>query len=144
MQDYAQIMDHLRTRGYRLTTARASVVRALCSADTFLGAYDIYHGLKAGDTKVSVASIYRVLSLLWELGLVRKEEFGAGGEKFRLLQAGHTHQLICSGCGIAKEFANCGIAGLATKLEGASGYKIHDHWLKFFGLCPKCQDNPTD
>ncbi len=150
MLNHNTITEELRSRGYRLTTARASVARALCDANSYMGAYDIYNTLKAQGINVGVASIYRVLSLLCELNLVQREEFGAGGEKFRLVQGGHTHRLVCSGCGTAREFTNCGINSLAKSLEQSSGFTIHDHWLKFFGICPDCrgqisqQNRPSD
>lgn len=137
--DFQQINSELRHKGYRLTEARTQVCRVLCDSTEYMGAYDIYSTLKSQGINVGVASIYRVLDLLDGLNLLQREEFGASGEKFRLFGNRHTHQLICSGCGIAKEFANCGIHSLAESLEDSSGFKIHDHWLRLFGLCPNCQ-----
>ncbi len=139
MQQYTELTALLRTRGYRLTSARVQVTRILCDAQGYVGAYEIYNTLKQQGINVGVASVYRVLELLCQLNLVQREEFGAGGEKFRLSQKGHTHQLICSECGVAREFGNCGILPLAQDLESTSGFKIHEHWLRFFGLCPNCQ-----
>lgn len=140
--DSEQINLELRQKGYRLTQPRSQVCRLLCDTTEFLGAYDIYAVLKKQGATVGVASVYRVLELLSQLQLVEREEFGVGGEKFRLIALGstnHTHRLVCSDCGIAEEFANCGIHSLAKSLESTSGFKIHEHWLKFFGLCPDCQ-----
>ncbi len=142
--DYDKLTSEMRRRGYRLTAARIQVCRVLCESAGYLGAYDIYNTLKARGVNVGVASVYRVLSLLCELSMVQREEFGAGGEKFRLSQHTHTHQLICSGCGAATEFGNCSIQILARNLENSSGFKIHDHWLRFFGLCPNCQNKPVN
>jgi len=143
--DYIQIGKELRLQGYRLTEARIQVCRVLCNSSTFVGAYEIYNVLKEQGTKVGVASIYRVLDLLCRLEFVEREEFGAGGEKFRLnREQDHTHQLVCSGCGAAKEFANCSIHHLAQSLENTSGFKIHNHWLRFFGLCPNCQGSKSE
>jgi Fur family transcriptional regulator, ferric uptake regulator len=139
MQQYTKLTEQLRSHGYRLTGARVQVTRILCEAPGYLGAYHIYNALKQQGINVGVASIYRVLELLCQLNLVQREEFGSGGEKFRLSQKGHTHQLVCSECGVAKEFGNCGVNPLAKDLEISSGFKIHEHWLRFFGLCPTCQ-----
>ena len=139
MRDNSSMLEALQGRGFRLTAARARVINVICEDNGYLGAYDIYNTLKAKNIKVGLASIYRILDLLCELGLLQREEFGSSGEKFRTIQEQHTHQLICSRCGEAKEFSNCGIAKLTSNLENSSGFKINEHWLKFFGLCPGCQ-----
>ncbi len=137
--DCQAITEQFRHHGYRLTEARIHVTRALCQAGTYVGAYDIYNTLQELNIHVGIASIYRVLELLCSLGLVQREEFGAGGEKFRISSNSHTHQLVCSGCGQAQEFSNCALNSMAQALERTSGFKIQDHWLRFFGLCPTCQ-----
>ncbi|HEX3015293.1 MAG TPA: Fur family transcriptional regulator [Desulfobacteria bacterium] len=139
MLNYETITQRLREHGYRLTEARSQVIRVLCNSSDYIGAYDIHNTLKSQGASIGLVSVYRVLELLCHLGLVQSEEFGAGGEKFRLNRGRHTHQIICSICGVAKEFGNCGIGDLAQDLEEASGYKIKDHWLRFFGVCPTCQ-----
>ncbi len=142
--DYDKLTGAMRRKGFRLTSARTQVCLVLCEADGYLGAYEIYNSLKARGVNVGVASVYRALSLLCEMNLVQQEEFGAGGEKFRLAQNTHTHQLICSGCGAATEFGECSMHNLARSLENSSGFKIHAHWLRFFGLCPNCQNKPAN
>lgn len=143
--DYKAILELLSEKGYRLTQARKEVIRILTTNTQFLGAYDIHNLLKNENVHIGVTSIYRVLDLLKKLDLVRSEEFSAGGERFRLEtnkdQHEHSHQLICSQCGRQEEWiGECPITGLAEKLEQKSGYQIEEHWLRFFGLCPQCQE----
>lgn len=142
--DSNEIIQLIQEKGHRLTIARKQVIHVLCSHSEFLGAYDIHHLLEKDGIHIGVASIYRVLGMLKNLGILKSEEFSSGGEKFRLEARHshshlHSHQLICSQCGRTEEWAGeCPISNL-KKLENESGYQIEDHWLRFFGVCPRCQ-----
>jgi Fur family zinc uptake transcriptional regulator/Fur family ferric uptake transcriptional regulator len=144
--EFNEIIQLIQERGHRLTSARKQVIRVLCSHSGFLGAYDIHHQLEEEGVHIGVASIYRVLGMLKTLGILRSEEFSTGGEKFRLEPKHshphqHSHQLICSQCGRTEEWAGeCPISNVTRKLESDSGFQIEDHWLRFFGVCPHCQD----
>lgn len=143
--DYNEIIQLIQERGYRLTSARKQVIGILTTHTEFLGAYDIHYLLEQRNTHIGVASIYRVLDLLKNLGLLKSEEFGVGSVKFRLESKDahhqHSHQLICSQCGRTEEWmGECPISNIAHELEKDSGFQIDEHWLRFFGVCPLCKE----
>lgn len=143
--DNNELLHLLKKEGYRLTQARKQVIRILTTNKQFLGAYDIHNLLEQENIHIGVASIYRVLDLLKRLDVLRSEEFSASGEKYRLetkeTQHEHSHQVICSQCGRQDEWmGECPVASLAERLEHDSGYHIEEHWLRFFGVCPECQE----
>jgi len=139
--NYEELTQYIQVAGYRLTSARKQVVKVLCATNHYLGAYDIHHKLEEQGVHIGIASVYRVLELLNSLKLLQREEFGSGGERFRLINSdhNHAHQLICSKCGQTQEFEDCPLIGLAKNVESTSGFQIQEHWLRFFGLCPHCQ-----
>jgi Fur family zinc uptake transcriptional regulator/Fur family ferric uptake transcriptional regulator len=143
---YDEILQLIRQQGYRLTTARKNVVQVLCRHSEYLGAYDIHHILEENNQHVGIVSAYRVIEMLNALGLLQREEFGSGGERFRLLNKTeqHVHQMICTKCGRTKELEDCPIHHLVKSLELQSGYSIQEHWLRFFGLCPYCRLESSD
>lgn len=139
---YEEVTQKIQQSGHRLTNARKAVVKVLTQENAhYLGAYDIHHILEQEDIHIGITSIYRVLDLLACLEVLEREEFGSGGERFRLFreQAAHAHQLVCSSCGKTQELSICPIASTLAKLESQSGYQIQEHWLRIFGLCPQCQ-----
>lgn len=143
--EFEEIIERIQKSGYRLTAARKQVIHILCTHSDYLGAYDIHHLLEKEKIHLGVVSIYRVLGMMKSLGLLKSEEFGSSGEKFRLVakfpHLHHSHQLICSQCGRMEEWAgDCPISGISRKLERDSGYQIEDHWLRFIGLCPHCKN----
>ena len=137
---YDEIILELQKEGHRLTTARKYVVRVLCDQPDYLGAYDIHHQLEQQGMHIGVASVYRVLSTLDALNCLQKEQFGSGAERYRLRHSHHhAHQLICSSCGRTEEFKDCPLAPLAESLASQSGFEIQEHWLRFYGICPRCR-----
>ena len=139
--NYEEILQHIQDKGYRLTSGRKHIIQVLCHHTDYLGAYDIHHLLEQNNIHVGIVSIYRVLEMLNSFGLLQLEEFGSGGERFCLVSTAeqHAHQLICTRCGQTKELNDCPISHLAKSLELQSGFRIQNHWLRLFGLCPLCQ-----
>ncbi|MBK9231293.1 MAG: hypothetical protein IPO15_10635 [Anaerolineae bacterium] len=46
--------------------------------------------------------------------------------------------MICQRCRRATEFAGCDIATVIAAVETQTGYRVREHWLEMFGLCPEC------
>lgn len=135
------IIQLLQQKGFRLTAARKHVIAVLSRHTDYLGAYDIYHLLEQEKIHVGLISVYRALELLRDLGLLQSEEYSPAGERYRLLGMAEPriHRLICTRCGQTQELKDCPVQNFTGKLELESGFRIHDHWLRFFGLCPGCQ-----
>jgi Fe2+ or Zn2+ uptake regulation protein len=49
------------------------------------------------------------------------------------------HHLKCRNCGREMEVKHALLAKLYRQLENASGYRLTDSHITFFGLCPDCQ-----
>ena len=82
----------VRSRGLRLSTARRLVLEALYEADGPLTADQL-----AGD--MDIASVYRNLETLEEIGLVRHVHLGHGPGLYARSSAGAHEYLLCDACG---------------------------------------------
>ena len=76
----------LRSAGYRSGGARRTVVELLGRQDCCLTAQEIFDRLRADGRAVGIASVYRVLDLLGEKGLVQRIDVGAGGSRTRFIK----------------------------------------------------------
>ena len=65
-------LDYLREVGLRITTPRIAVIRALSRSDAALNAYEVHAAILASGRKVDVVSVYRILALLRDIGLVHQ------------------------------------------------------------------------
>ena len=62
----------LRDAGLRVTPQRASIITILSETDDHPNVEDLYEKTRALDDTVSVATVYRTMSVLENAGLVRK------------------------------------------------------------------------
>ena len=95
-----------------------------------------------------MATVYRSLHLLENMGMVKRFDFGDGIARYELLgenDDGHHHHLVCTLCRSVIELDECFTGELEERIAARSGYKQISHKLEFFGICPGCQEvEPRD
>lgn len=97
-------------------------------------AEEVFLLAKNSGIRVSVASVYRVLSKLSAEGKLRKVPNPDGADIFDITTRQHGH-LICSGCGKASDLW---IPGLQEKIEREAGIKAETVDLTVRYVCPEC------
>ena len=102
------LRQDLHGRGQRLTPQRQRVLDLFerTGAGHHLSAEDVHQQLLRGDSRVSLATVYRTLRLLTTMDLLRELELPEGGKRFELATENDDdhHHLICVACG-REEFA---------------------------------------
>jgi Fur family ferric uptake transcriptional regulator len=120
----------LRAQGLRLSTARRLLLQALYDADRPMSADQLAGG---GD----VASAYRNLEVLEELGLVRHVHLGHGAGRYQPASARHEF-VICEGCGAFETVAPQVLDEVRSAVLAATGYRARFTHSPLAGLCPDC------
>ncbi len=109
-----------------------------------LSAEEIYDALRLQqETSIGLATVYRTLDLLTELGVLSSIELH-GVNRYELNKSTpdsphQHHHLICLRCGKVMEFHSPLTAPLEKEIRKQTGFHVHDHQLKFFGYCEDCQ-----
>ena len=136
-----QTLQALRGSGYRSGVARKAVVELLGRQDCCLTAQDIFDRLRTEGRQVGIASIYRVLELLTEKGLLQRIDVGAGTARFEPMHASgeHHHHLVCDGCGKVEAFADDELERALHGVEGRTGYSVVGHDVVLRGACRDCR-----
>jgi Fur family transcriptional regulator, zinc uptake regulator len=62
----------LKAAGFRITMPRIQVIRALATTKVALSAYDVHERIISTGGRIDVVSVYRVLGILQEVGLIHK------------------------------------------------------------------------
>jgi len=141
--------------GYSNTRARRALLTALCEANGQATAAELLALGRALQPSLGLITVYRTLEILSDLGLVRKLHLDEGCSTYALSPAGvlhadgemarsahaahaHSHHVICQRCRRATEFAGCDIDVVVAAVEAQTGYRVREHWLEMFGLCPDC------
>lgn len=142
-------MSHLkemfRERQYKLTAQRQIVLQVfLDHQDEHLSAEDVHNILRDQSSEIGLATVYRTLELLSDLGVLQKMNFGDGRSRYEINETSttrhHHHHLICLACGKVKEFEDDLLETLENAVARKSNFKIVDHQLKFYGYCQECQE----
>ena len=135
----------LSERGYKMTPQRKEILKIFVehSDKHHMSAEDVYKILRESDSEIGLATVYRALDLLSELGILVQVEFGDGCARYELNTADpnthHHHHLICVKCKRVIEFEEDLLDDLETTIAEESGFRILNHEVKFFGYCKDCQ-----
>jgi Fe2+ or Zn2+ uptake regulation protein len=100
---------------------------------------EIYQKSLDLDNPPGIASVYRTLEMLEDLGLIQQIHQPGGCHSVCPTLEGHKHPLICKDCGRMQVIeGNEGIAEYIAWIEEQTGYQVEDHWLQLFGVCKGC------
>jgi Fur family transcriptional regulator, ferric uptake regulator len=129
----------LAEEGHRAGGARRQVMDMLARQSCCRSAQEIHAELQLGDRRVGLASVYRTLDTLAELGLVHRLDVdGIAAYEPALPDGEHHHHVICSTCGRVDTFEDDdlerAIAGLSERL----GYTVREHDVVLRGACAGC------
>lgn len=131
----------LNEAGHRRGGARHAVVDLLSHEDCCLTAQELHDRLRAKGRPVGAASIYRVLDLLVEQGLVERIDTGPGSARFEVRQPSgeHHHHIVCDDCGRIEPFADQRLERVLRDVEQSSGYAVAGHDIVLRGACSSCR-----
>lgn len=118
--------------GLKMTGQRKIILKVLGSAKDHPSVEDVYDRAKELDDSISIATVYRTLSLLDELDLVIRHEFQEGYARYEL-NWDHHHHLIDLDTGKVIEFQNEEMEKLKEKIARDLGYELIDHRLELYG-----------
>jgi Fur family ferric uptake transcriptional regulator len=118
--------------GLKMTGQRRIILQVLGKSVDHPSVEDVYERAKVIDASISIATVYRTLSLLDELDLVIRHEFQEGYSRYEL-NWDHHHHLIDLETGKVIEFQNEELEKLKHKIARDLGYDLVDHRLELYG-----------
>ena len=126
----------LRRKALKMTAQRRAMVRSVLSNAGHFTADDAHVRLRAGGERVSLATVYRALSLLEESGVLEGHDFADGQRRYeRALTREHHDHLICIDCRAVVEFQNPAIEDLQDQVLAQHGFSMVHHALTIFAAC---------
>jgi len=141
----ARWSDHafavLEEHGHRAGGARAAVVETLGRHGGCVDADALVATLRRERKRVGVASVYRALALLAELGLLQRVPVAGGSARYELAGPGgdHHHHLVCDDCGATAPFEDDALERAIGRLSRRTAYAVQAHDVTLHGTCPDCQ-----
>jgi len=130
----------LARAGLRRGGARERIIDLLAGEPCALSAVEIEDALRAQGSRIGRASIYRVLELLVEHGLVERVTVSHELSRFeRVLPSGeHHHHLVCDRCGRLMAFDDAGLERAIDRVSDRLGVRIEHHEVVLHGACADC------
>jgi len=137
--DLDAAVAQLRGRGLRLSASRRLVLEALFAAGRPATAEEIASGMYGRLPRCDLASVYRNLETLEELGLVRHMHLGHGPGLYSPA-ADDDEYVACERCGRSEAVARDVLSEVRAAVRAAVGYEPRFSHFPLTGLCPSCQE----
>jgi Fur family transcriptional regulator, ferric uptake regulator len=118
--------------GLKMTGQRKVILKVLTDSEDHPSVESVYERAKKIDVSISIATVYRTLSLLDEMNLVIRHEFQEGHSRYEL-NWDHHHHLVDLETGKVIEFQNIELEKLKEKIARDLGYELVDHRLELYG-----------
>lgn len=119
--------------GLKMTEPRRAVLSVLAHAHDHPSVEDVYDRARRKDPSISIATVYRTLSLLDELGLVFKHDFNDTDHARYEVNTEHHHHLIDIDTGKVIEFQNDEIEEMKKNIAKELGYDLVECRLELYG-----------
>jgi Fe2+ or Zn2+ uptake regulation protein len=131
------IIVALKKNGLKLTEPRKAILLALSKSHGPFTAEEVH---KLITKKVcDQATVYRTLTRLVDIGLLRRCEFGDGMARFEIADSDHHHHhLVCNQCRRVEIIDDEEIEEI-DRFARKRGFSNISHILEFFGTCPQCK-----
>ncbi|BBO69057.1 transcriptional repressor [Desulfosarcina alkanivorans] len=134
------MVDALRQGQYRITPQRLAILKVLAESKGHPSVESIFEQVKPNFPTTSLATIYKNVAVLKELGQVLELGFSDGSNRYDGKKPWDHPHVVCTVC---KKILDPDIAALedmTQELARVTGFTITRHRLDFFGICPDCQN----
>jgi len=133
------IKEFFHNRGLKCTPQRLAVLSILEESPKHLSIQEIHRRVKKILPDTGLATIYRTLEILVDLGLVLRVHQGDECQNYVMAPLGHQHPLVCTDCGKVLDFAECPMEDVAQRITEQTGFSVEKHFVQLFGKCRQCQ-----
>ena len=128
------LIEACAAKGLRMTEQRRVIASVLGEAADHPDTEELYRRAAAIDPGISIATVYRTVSLFQEAGIVERHDFGDGRARYEPAPDDHHDHLIDMRTGRIVEFTDPEIEALQEAVARRLGYRLVDHRLELYGV----------
>lgn len=138
------LKDKLKETGFKITPQRRAIVEILLKNNhTHLSSEEIYDLVREDCPEIGLATVYRTMQLLDEIGAISKLNLDDGCIRYEIClnkdDSHNHHHLICKKCGKIMEAKEDLLDSIESEIQKLYNFEILDHDVKFYGLCEDCK-----
>jgi Fur family transcriptional regulator, peroxide stress response regulator len=130
------MIQRCREAGMNVTPQRVAIYRALLASEEHPTPEMLYRTVSRKMRSLSLATIYKTLDSLVELGLVRAVPVVGDKRRFDANSEAH-HHLVCSSCGAIRDYYTHDFDRLVPR-KPVDGFKAHSVSVNISGVCGDC------
>ena len=135
-------MDYIasifKEKKLKLTPQRLAVYNYLINTTSHPSADVIYTDIHVQYPTMSLATVYKALKTLVDVGLIQEINVGEGNFRYDGNSSSHPH-LQCLGCGKVDDFKDLSLDNLNSLAEQHTDYQIISNKVYFYGYCSDCK-----
>ena len=132
------ITDLLRSNGFKVTPQRLAVYEALANTKEHPNAEMIFNGLQATYPTMSLATVYKTIDILHEIGLVQILNAGEDSFRYDADVSEHAH-IRCVECGRVDDVFDLDTAKFNDQIQQNTKDRLVGQQFYFYGICADCQ-----
>lgn len=131
----------LKKGNLKATKQRYAILEALDNKEFPVSAEDLYINLIEKEISISLSTVYRILEILYEKGIVTKSILPDYNKAvYEIYHDEHHHHLLCIKCRKMLPIEGCPLEGYEKLLESQFGFTVKGHNLEVYGYCNGCNE----
>lgn len=123
---------------HRLTSQRRIILRQLAATKKYLTAKELHARLSRAKPRIGLATVYRTLETLRELGLVTIAAQTRAESAYLYCGGGHHHHAVCTRCGRVDDVPCRSLPKFERLLSSGLRFRLTEHQVEFYGVCARC------
>lgn len=127
------LVEKCTSAGLKMTEQRRVILKILEGAADHPSVEEVYERARKEDASISLATVYRTLSLLEEMELIVRHEFRESGFSRYEANSEHHHHLIDLGNGNVVEFRDAELEKVLSRIAKDLGYDLGCHRIELYG-----------
>ena len=133
----ASIIRMLRRNGYMATPQRIAIGRFALNRQDHPTAQRIFSDVKKIYPTISLATVYKTLQILKEIGLIQELNLPRGQTRFDANTSPHIH-LVCNGCGAIRDIKDSTLRDMISRVASIEHFAVTAQHFDIYGTCQSC------
>jgi Fur family ferric uptake transcriptional regulator len=121
-------------KGLKMTGQRRLIARVLSESDDHPDVEELFRRAARIDRRISLATVYRTVRLLEEVGILERHDFRDGRARYEKVTEEHHDHMVDLATGSVLEFRSEEIEKLQRRIAAQLGFRLVDHELVLYGV----------
>lgn len=128
----SRVEARCRELGLIISTQRKLIAEVLSEAKDHPDVPELHRRVRVRDERISLATVYRTVKQLVEVGVLQRHAFRDGRSRYELAAEKHHDHLIDLDTGNVVEFRSPEIENLNLRIARKLGYRLIGHRLELY------------